>query len=203
MALTDKQLTEILSAAGVSTENIGTAKAKIMEGHTASINALREQRDEYKAAAEELPKVQKELDELKKATSDNDGFKAKYEKEHQDFEAYKSGVEKEKTLALKQKLFRQMLKDGEIDEKRHDAIIKVTDFEGLKVKDEKFADEDAVKKQIADNWSDFKVKSSTEPSGEPENPPANDGNGGKPVSRAAQLAQQYSANLYGAPKKTD
>ena len=144
--------------------------------------------------------TKKELNDLKKVTSGADDYKTKYEKEHSDFEAYKKDIQKKEVLAEKKKLYRAALKAANVDEKRYEAILKVTDLEGLKIKDGKFEDEAGVKKAITDNWSDFVVKSKTEQSDDPANPPANNGNGGNPVSRAAQLAQQYSANLYGAPK---
>ena len=200
MALTKAQVREILSSAGVASEKMDAAVDKIIDGHVTSINALREDVARYKQDAEKLEGVQKELDDLKKVSAGTDDYKAKYEKEHNDFEAYKTDVQKKETLSLKQKLFKKMLKAEEIDEKRWDTIVKVTDFEGLKVKDDKFADEAAVKKLITDEWSDFKVKNKTEKTESPENPPANDGNGGKPVSRAAQLQAQYNANLYGVQK---
>ena len=92
MALTKTQLKEILSAVGVSAENAETAIGKIMDGHLASVNALREREDElkkdvdkYKADALKLADVQRELDGLK-AKGDPD-WQKKYEKEHSDFEA--------------------------------------------------------------------------------------------------------------------
>lgn len=196
MALTKAQVREILSTAGVASEKMDDAVEKIIEGHVTSITALREDIAKYKADAEKLPSVQKELDELKSG----EDYKAKYDREHSDFEAYKASVQKEKSDAEKKSLYRAALKAAGVDERRFDAILKVTDLESLKMKDGKFTDEEAVKKGIADNWSDFVVKNGTKPSGKPENPPANDGDGGKPVSRAKQLAQQYSENLYGKPK---
>lgn len=200
MALTKAQVREILSAAGIASDKMDNAVERIMDGHITSINALREDVARYKADAEQLPTVQKELDELKKATADADGYKTKYEKEHTDFEAYKADIQKKEVTAKKEKLYRQILKDEKIDERRFDAIMRVTDLEGHKIKDDKFADEDAIRKSIKETWADFVVKSGTKPTEDPAQPPANDGNGGKPVSRAAQLAQQYSANLYGVPK---
>ena len=200
MALTKAQVREILSSAGIASDKMDTAVDSILDGHITSINALREDIARYKTEADKLPGVQKELNDLKKVTSGADDYKTKYEKEHSDFEAYKKDIQKKEVLAEKKKLYRAALKAANVDEKRYEAILKVTDLEGLKIKDGKFEDEAGVKKAITDNWSDFVVKSKTEQSDDPANPPANNGNGGNPVSRAAQLAQQYSANLYGAPK---
>lgn len=200
MALTKAQVREILSTAGIASDKMDAAVDSILDGHITSINALREDVARYKAEADKLPGIQKELDDMKKNTAGGDDYKAKYEKEHSDFEAYKQDIQKKEVLAEKKKLYRKALKAANVDEKRYEAILKVTDLDGLKIKDGKFEDEAGVKKAITDNWSDFVVKNKTEQSDDPANPPANNGNGGGAVSRAAQLAQQYSANLYGAPK---
>lgn len=79
MALTNKGLKEILSEAGVSDENMPAAVTKIMSGHNATVDYLKEQaetagkerdaalkeRDTYKADAEKLTEVQKELETVK------------------------------------------------------------------------------------------------------------------------------------------
>lgn len=79
MALTNKGLKEILSEAGISDENMSAAVTKIMSGHNTSIDYWKEQaetaakerdaaikeRDTYKADAEKLTVVQKELDTVK------------------------------------------------------------------------------------------------------------------------------------------
>ena len=57
MSLTRKAL----SAMGIEDEKID----QIIEMHTDVTNALKEERDTYKADAEKLPAVQKELNELK------------------------------------------------------------------------------------------------------------------------------------------
>ena len=74
MALTKAKVKEILSKAGVEAENMDAAVDSILNGHIASIDALREERDGYKKDAERLPDVQKELDDLKKAGEGKDDF---------------------------------------------------------------------------------------------------------------------------------
>ena len=70
MALTKTQVKEILSAAGVAADKMDDAVNKIIDGHLTSIDALREQRDGYKADADKLPGVPKELDDLKQTVKD-------------------------------------------------------------------------------------------------------------------------------------
>ena len=59
MALTRK----FLSALGIEADKVD----EIINAHAETVNALKEERDNYKADAEKLPAVQKELDELKKS----------------------------------------------------------------------------------------------------------------------------------------
>lgn len=79
MALTRKSL----KAMGLTDEQV----EGVIEAHTETMDALKNQRDTYKADADKLAEVQAELDAVK-----NDGYKSKYEKEHSAFEAYKADI---------------------------------------------------------------------------------------------------------------
>lgn len=197
MALTKAQLKEILSAAGCPTENIEGAVAKIMEGHITSVNALREERDAYKADAEKLPDVQKELDNLK-AKGDPD-WQKKYEDEHNSFETYKTQISGERERAQKTRLYRKLLRECKVEEKRIDAVLKVTDIDSLSIEDGGLKDADNLKADIEKEWAGFIVVE--KPQGaNVEKPPANEGGGKKFESRAAKLAAEYHKSLYGESK---
>ena len=163
MALTKTQLKEILSSAGVSAENAEVAIGKIMDGHIASVNALREERDElkkdvdeYKAKAQKLEGVQKELSELK-AKGDPD-WQEKYEKEHGDFEAFKTEVQKGKEKAEKVQLYKDLLKECNVESKRIEAVLKVTNFDDITVKDGRIENVESLKDGIKKEWSGFIVR---------------------------------------------
>ena len=96
MALTRK----LLKGMGLTDEQVDT----IIEAHTDTVDGLKADVNRYKADAERLPGVQKQLDDLKAAG--DDGYKEKYEKEHSDFEAYKSGVTAKESKAAKEKAVR-------------------------------------------------------------------------------------------------
>ena len=175
MALTKTSLREILSKAGVSAENAESAVAEIMDGHLASVNALREERDKFKADAEKLPVVQKELDEFK-AEGEN-SYKTKYEKEHQDFEDYKAQQTAKETKANKTAAFRSLLKEAGVSEKRLDTIIRASapDIDALELdKDGKIKDSDGMMKSVKENWADF-ITSEQSKGADSPNPPANSG----------------------------
>ena len=96
MALTRKSL----KAMGLTDEQVDS----IIEMHTDTVDGLKEQVNTYKADAEKLPNVQKELDDLK-AMGDG-GYKDKYEKEHKAFEDYKADVTARESKAAKEKAVR-------------------------------------------------------------------------------------------------
>ena len=199
MALTKAKVREILSSAGISAENIDDAVDKIMDGHVTSINALREERDAYKADAEKLPGVQTELDNLK--ASGGQDWEQKYTQEHTDFEAYKLQVSEEKDRTAKTELYRAVLKECNVGERQIANILKVSGetIDKLVVKDGKIENVDAVKETIKNDWSGFimteKVKGA-----DVETPPGNDGGKKQEKSRAARIAAEYHKNLYGETK---
>ena len=175
MALTKAQLREILSKAGVSAENAETAIAAIMDGHLASVNALREERDKFKEDAEKLPVVQKELDDLKSESGDS--YKTKYEKEHQEFEDYKAQQTAKETKANKTTAYRALLKEAGVSEKRLDTLIRASapEIDGVELdKDGKIKGAENLIKTIKENWADFITKKESK-GADVSDPPANNG----------------------------
>ena len=90
MALTRK----LLKGMGLTDEQVDT----IIEAHTDTVDGLKADIGRYKADAEKLPGIQKELDDLKKEDADG-GYKAKYEKEKKDFQDFKDGVAAKESAA--------------------------------------------------------------------------------------------------------
>ena len=72
--------------------------------HLGVVDPLKDDLTKYKADAEKLPNVQKELDDLKAAG--DGGYKEKYEKEHSDFEAFKADITEKESKAAKEKAVR-------------------------------------------------------------------------------------------------
>ena len=167
MAFTRKFLKTI----GLTDEQIES----VMEEHVAVTDGLKAQVNTFKGDAEKLPEIQKELDDLRANTADYDDWKNKYTTEHDAFEQYKSGVEKERTESRVKNAYKALLKAQNIDDKRIDSIIKVTDFTEKKLdKDGKFEHESDLVESIKNEWKDFVV--TTENRGAPVSlPPANTG----------------------------
>lgn len=167
MALTRK----MLKALGVEDDKI----EHIIEAHTETLEALKSERDGYKADAEKLSNVQKELDDLK--AKGGDDYKAKYEKEHSDFEAYKSDVANKNARAAVESAYRKALADAGVTTNRIDSIMKVTDLNEMKLdKDGKLENIDSISENIKKEWSDF-IQTTTQTGTNSANPPGNNGSG--------------------------
>ncbi len=175
MAITRK----LLKGMGLTEEQQDT----IIEAHTDTVNGLKADVDRYKADAEKLPGVQKELDDLKE--KGDDGYKAKYDAEHKAFEDYKTSVAAEKTTAAKEKALETALKKVGIADKRLQSVARLCKGDGLLDKlelDEKGAikDSDKLETSLKESYSDYIVTTSTQ-GANTANPPA--GNGGKSYTR--------------------
>ena len=135
-----------------------TAKEKaqqIMDGHITVTDGLKEERDGYKAEAEKAADLQKQLDDHLASGED---FKAKYEKEHEAFEAYKGRIASEAEAAKVRSAYRSLLSGEGISEKRLDSILKVTDLSQLKLDEEgNLVNADELKKAINEEWGEFKT----------------------------------------------
>lgn len=183
MALTRK----MLKAMGIDEDKID----QIMDAHTEVTDELKRQRDAYEVDAKKLPEVQKQLDSLKEAGGDE--YEAKYNAEHQAFEDYKAQVAAEKAAAEKADLYRQFLLKSGVDEKRADAIIRVTDMGKIVVKDGKLQDQDKLSEDIKSIVGTTSVKTV---GADVETPPADGGDSGE-----QDLGQMSMEDYIAARKK--
>lgn len=144
-----------LKASGLSDEQIQA----VMEEHNAVVDALKQQRDSFKADAEKLTEVQKQLDDLKSG----EDYQAKYDQEHKAFEDYKAEVKAEAELANVKSAYRKLLTDEKISDKRLDAVIRLTDFSKMKLdKGGNLEGADELRKSIRDEWGEYIVTTRTE-----------------------------------------
>ena len=202
MALTRK----FLKAMGIEDEKID----QIIEAHTESTDALKNERDtaradadRYKADAEKLPEVQKELDGLKDANSNNP-YKEQYEKEHAAFEEYKKDVEAKETAAKKEAAYRKILSDAGVSNGIIDLIIKGDPAEIEFDDNGEVKDADKLTQSVKTKYSDYIVEENREGVQTHNNPNGGAGTRGgddKGMSRAAQIAAQYAKERYGFTQK--
>lgn len=154
--------------------------------HLGVVDPLKDDVTRYKADAEKLPAVQKELDDLK--GKGDDGYKEKYESEHQAFEDYKTSVAAEKTTAAKEKALETALKKVGIADKRLQSVARLCKGDGLLDKlelDDKGAikDSDKLEANLKESYSDYIVTTSTQ-GANTANPPAGNGGSGSITAEA-------------------
>ena len=175
MAFSVKQVKAKLQEYGVPAENLDAAAEYFCAAHKTDLDAIKEERDTLKTSVETLTKAKQELDELK--DQPDDGYKAKYEKERDDFKAYKADVEAKEALAAKKAAYTEVCKDAGLNEKGVAKALKYADWNAVeldvtgKVKDAK----DHIK-ALKEEWAEHVVTTTTQGANTP-NPPAN--NGGK------------------------
>lgn len=174
MSLTRKALV----AMGIDAEKID----QIIEMHTETVDALKGERDnalseakKYKADADKLVEVEKELSDMKAKQDQPDVYKDKYDKLKSEYDAYKGEVSAKETKAAKTKAYREMLKEIGISEKRLDSVMKVADLDSIEL-DENGAikDVDGLKKSAKNEWSDF-IVSEGQKGAQTPTPPSNVG----------------------------
>lgn len=158
----------MLKGMGLTEEQVSA----IIDAHTETVDGLKDSLKAAKADADKLKTVQKELDDLK--ANNGDDYKAKYEKEHSDFDEYKKTVANEKANAEKRSLYRELLKDCGIDAKRIDTVMRVADINAAKVKDGKIENVEDLTKSIQSEWADF-IATDTTRGASVQTPPSGSG----------------------------
>lgn len=148
MALPKKQLKEKLQEWGVSEENIQKAVEYILDGNSSSLDALREQMDEYKARADKADELTRERDKYKadyEALQKTSGDAAKVQA---DFDAYKKQIETDKANAGKKALVKKALEAAGANPAAIDLMLGTVDLSAVELDGEKLKDEKAVLKPI-------------------------------------------------------
>ena len=152
-----------LNATGLTEEQV---KA-VMEEHVSVVDGLKADRDRFKAEAEKLPGVQKELDELK----GGEDWKKKFHDEHKAFEDFKTKTAQDAEAAKVRAAYRNLLIEEKIGEKWLDRVMESTDFTEMKLdKDCNLNDPDKLKDALDKKWGDVKT-TVTEKGANVEKPP--------------------------------
>lgn len=137
MALTRKSL----KAMGLTDEQVDS----IVEMHTETVDGLKADINKYKADAEMLPNVQKELDDLKAANKDD--WKEKHDAVKKEFDDYKTEVAAKETRATKEKAAKAYFESKNIEGANLNlamrscgAEVDALEMDGDKIKDTKALD---------------------------------------------------------------
>ena len=198
MALTRRAL----KAMGIEDEKID----EIITMHTETVDGLKADVAKYKADAETLPEVQRQLETAQNdlEAGKKDSWKVKYEAIKEEFEGYKSEQTKKETRAAKEKAYRELLKQAGVSEKRLDTVLRVSDVDGVELDDKgAVKGSDKLVEGIKSEWADFITTTSTK-GADTANPPAN--RGGNAMTRdeifkikdatARQAAIKENINLF-------
>ena len=141
--------------------------------------ALKADVAKYKADAESLPGVQRQLEQAQAdlEAGKKDSYKVKYEALKEEFEGYKTEQTKKEIHAAKEKAYRALLQEAGVSEKRLESVLKVSDVDSVEL-DEKgtIKGADKLTEAIKTEWADFITTTQTR-GASTSNPPASN-NGG-------------------------
>lgn len=177
MAFSIKQVKAKLQEYGVPTENLDSAAEYFCSAHQTDLDAIKEQRDTYKADAETLATVQKELNDLK--ATQQDGWKDKHDTLKKEFEDYKKGVTAKEAKAAKEAAARSYYESKGITGKALDIALRGSgaEIEGLELsEDGKIKDAAALEALVKGDFSGL-VSTTTTTGANTANPPTNTGGG--------------------------
>lgn len=177
----------------------------IIEAHSETVTGLKAERDKAREQAKQVPDLQKQLEEAKKATEGGDDWQSKYDAEHKAFEAYKGQVEAEKKAADMASAYRkQVLEKAGVASQYMDDVMGVTKLDGIELDDDgNIKDADKLAEAAKAKWKSFVVKVKTETE-TPATPPKGSGevDGGDPeVARRMQARYEQRYGKVSEPKE--
>lgn len=190
---------KMLAAMDIPAEKID----EIISAHTETVSAIKEERDALKADAAKVPDLEKQIESVSKEleTYKSGDWENKYNTVNGEYTKYKADVEAKAVKSAKEAAYKQLLLDAGISDKRIASVLKVSDIDGVELdKDGKIKDADKITENVKSEWADF-IITKREEGAKPATPPANNGEGGKQPSRAAQMAAQYYAEHYGTKEE--
>ena len=164
MALTRRAL----KAMGIDEEKID----EIISMHSETVDGLKADVAKYKADAEALPEVQKQLE---KAQADleagkKDSWKVKYEAIKEEFEGYKTEQIQKESHAAKEKAYRALLQEAGVSEKRLESVLKVSDIDSVELDDKgAIKGADKLTESIKSEWAEVITTTETR-GGQTSNP---------------------------------
>lgn len=175
MALPRKQLQERLES--ITPETVQATLEWILAGHTATVDALKEERDTYKEQAGTAADIAKERDGLK-AQLGKAGDAAAIRKE---YDEYKAGVERKELNARKTSALSAAFEAAGVKrESFRSAMLKAWDLDKVEL-DESGAikDADGVAAAVQKDYADFVATTEDKPV-PTNNPPSGTGKGKDP-----------------------
>ena len=151
---------------------------EIITRHTETVSGLKDDLDKansYKAKAEKLETVEKELNDLKAEVAKNGG--KSYETLKKEFDDFKAEVARKEARTAKETAYKDILKDAGIPEKHFAKILKYSDVDGVELDEKgKIKTKADILKAIKEEWADH-IEKKEQKGADVKNPPS--GAGGK------------------------
>lgn len=167
MALTNA----LLKSMGIE----GDQRDQIMAEHQATLQSIKDERDQLRDTAAKVPDLERQVEEMEAKVPKED-WEARYNAEHEAFEAFKAKAVQERADKEKADLYRALLLEQGVDPKRVDAIMRVTDLGEVSVKDGQLEGSEALAESIRTEWADFVTKTITR-GASVDDPPGGGGTG--------------------------
>lgn len=151
---------------------------KIVIAHGETVSGLKDEiaeLEKYKADAEKLKAVNKELSDLKAKVAEDSNKDEDYAKLKKEFEDYKQGIENAKVKEAKEAAYKEILKDAGIPEKHFAKILKYSDVDSVELDAEgKITKAKEIMDAIKEEWADH-IEKSTKKGADTSKPPKNTG----------------------------
>lgn len=129
----------------------------------------------YNDKLEELETLKSEKQGVEDELTTAKKWEEKFTKEHEAFEKFKADADAKEKLDNVKAAYKKLLGEAGIDAKRHDVILRATNFDGMKLgEDGRLENADGLKKDIESSWADFKATTQTR-GANVENPPTGTG----------------------------
>lgn len=161
-----------LKALGLNEEQINS----IVEAHTETISGIKDELKTAKAKAEKFSEVEKELNDLKTANAGAEDYKTKYEREHKDFENYKSEITAKETKAAKETAVKAYFESKGITGKNLAIAMRgcKSELDGIELDGDKIKDKTSLDELIKGDFSGL-VATTKIKGVDTANPPTNTG----------------------------
>lgn len=215
MSLKRSQIKEILSKAGVSSENMDTAIEEIITGHNATVDALKDDIADLKANSQNYADMKtkfdaqaQELKSVKKRLAETDDYKGKYETVKKEYDDYKSDVDGKEKKAQSDTAFKKWLISQGYSETGAGKIVKYGGYAPEFDKDGNIKNADKLSESVKGEWGEYHGTTRVE-GAKTATPPQN--TGGKSITKeeimniknTAERQKKIAENpeLFGLPKR--
>lgn len=171
---------KLLKGMGLTDEQAET----IIEAHLDTVNGLKDEISRYKADAEKLPGVQKELNDLK--AKGDDGWKDKHDKLRKEYDDYKNEQTAKEARAAKEKAVRAYYESKNITGTSLDIAMKASgdEINGVELNDKGAIKDAAALDALVGGTLSGLVSTTVIKGANTPNPPAN---GGKTYTSKAEI----------------